>query len=310
MSLRWTKEELAHQRELRDVYPVKIPLTERVKQDTINRGYRQAAKECFRKWQAQGIDIYGYTTVQNALDLEDLRKHLKADKVSLWGISYGSHLALAAMKLLPDSIDKVIIASAEGLNQTVKLPTQTDKYFQAVQTIIDQQPLKEAVPDLPSLMRTVFRKLEENPLPITIKNKDGSKTKMLFQKQHLQIISSFTIADPNQYLSMLVGMYLELNEGKTNILEMALQQGIFKDEPLGFNLMSLAMDTASGITDKRLAKVKQQAETSLLGEYLNFPMPLLNKIEPGLDLGDDFRADPVSDIPTLLLTGTRWSNLP
>lgn len=48
----------------------------------------------------------------------------------------------------------------------------------------------------------------------------------------------------------------------------------------------------------------EQAKTALLGKALNFPMPQLNKAVAGLDLGDDFRALPRSDVPTLLLTGT------
>ena len=68
--------------------------------------------------------------------------------------------------------------------------------------------------------------------------------------------------------------------------------------------MSFAMDIASGITKKRLALVNKQAQSSLLGLTLNFPMPQLNKAVKGLDLGDSFRQDPISDIPTLLLTGT------
>ena len=99
--------------------------------------YRNAALECHQFWQQKGIDVLGYTSVQNALDLDDLRKHFEAQKVSLWGISYGSHLAFAAMSLFEDRIDKVVIASAEGLNQTVKLPSYTSNYFARVQAQIN-----------------------------------------------------------------------------------------------------------------------------------------------------------------------------
>jgi pimeloyl-ACP methyl ester carboxylesterase len=64
------------------------------------------------------------------------------------------------------------------------------------------------------------------------------------------------------------------------------------------------MDIASGITSKQLAIVNEQAKDSLLGLALNFPMPQLNNAVEGLDLGDEFRKKPVSNVPTLLLTGT------
>ncbi len=283
---------------------VTIPLNQKLQKSQVRTSYRKAAKECLSKWQQQGIDVYGYTTEQNAWDIDALRQHLKADKVSLWGISYGSHLALAAMKQFPNNIDKVIIASAEGLNQTVKLPAMTDRYFAEVQKVIDQQSLKQMVSDLPALMRRVHAKLDTDPILLSIPNKDGSSTDILFQTHLMQALASRMIADPGQYLAMLIHVYLGLDNGNTDLLMHILQRGMFNNEPLNFRLMSLAMDVASGITEERLKLVQQQAQNSLLSDMLNFPMPMLDKLDAKLDLGDGFRADVQSDIPTLLLTGT------
>jgi len=286
------------------VSSITLPLNQVATMEHVSSAYTSAATECFTRWKSQGIDVYGYTTVQNALDIDDLRKHLGADKVSLWGISYGSHLALAAMKLLPDHIDRVVLASVEGLDQTVKLPQRTDDYFAAVQAVIDQQPLKAMVPDLPALMRSVHNKLEKQPLSVKIPNRDGSTTTMLFQKGDMQALASMMIADPGQYLAMLIHTYLSLSANDTGLLMSILQRGMFNEAPLSFRLMPLAMDAASGITSERLALVEQQAKSSLLGLMLNFPMPMLNDFDAALDLGDDFRQKPQSTIPTLVFSGS------
>lgn len=283
---------------------ISMPLNQRLDEQQVIQDYRRAARECLETWKRQGAEVMGYTTVQNALDIDALRRHLKADKVSLWGISYGSHLALSAMKLFPERIEKVIIASAEGLDQTVKLPAMTDDYFARLQQVLDQQPLGQRIPDLPGLIGRVHQKLDKSPLPLQIPHRDGTSTDMLFQTRHLQGMAGMMIADPNVRLSMLLHIYLGLETGNTDMLMAVLQRGIFKDEPISFKLMPLAIDVASGITAARLDKVKTQAETALLGEMLNFPMPLLNKLDPQLDLGDDFRAEVVSSIPTLLFTGS------
>ena len=68
--------------------------------------------------------------------------------------------------------------------------------------------------------------------------------------------------------------------------------------------MPTVMDRASGITDERLARVQEEAADALLGDYLNFPMPHILPELGDLDLGDDFRRDPESAIPTLVLTGS------
>jgi len=282
-----------------------LPLTEVLSEAEISSRYREAANECIKFWQQQGADPYGYTTVQNALDIEDLRKHLQADKVSLWGISYGSHLAFAAMKEMEQHIDKVIIASAEGLDQTVKLPARTDEYFSRVQHIINQNPqLAARFSDIKTMIYRVHQKLEQKPMAVKIPQKDGSQLDFLFQKQHMQGIASMMIADPGQYLTMLLNLYQTLEHGSTQMLTAVLQRGMFNDPRIKFRMMPLAMDVASGVSDEQLNLIKQQAKSSLLGEMLNFPMPLLNKAIPGLDLGDDFRKAPQNDIPTLLLTGT------
>ena len=282
-----------------------LSLTTRLTDINVAGLYQKSVDECVEFWQRQGVDILGYTTVQSVLDIDDLRRHLNAEKVTLWGISYGSHLALAAMKQLKGKIDKVVIASVEGLNQTVKLPAATDAYFARLQQAINtQEHSAKTYPDIVKLMHRVHKKLEKAPMLVKIPQKDDSSVDMLFQKTHLQIIASAMISDPHRGVKHLLMLYKTLDQGIDSVLIGILKRGYFDNKPIAFNAMSFAMDIASGITEKRLALVNKQAQSSLLGLTLNFPMPQLNKAVKGLDLGDSFRQDPISDIPTLLLTGT------
>jgi pimeloyl-ACP methyl ester carboxylesterase len=282
-----------------------LPLTTKLTNDSVTQLYQKAANECVNFWHGEGVDILGYTTTQSALDIEDLRTHLQAKKVTLWGISYGSHLAFSAMKELNGSIDKVILASAEGLNQTVKLPAETDAYFARLQQAINTQPeAKNAYPDIVKLIHNVNKKLDTNPMAVSIPQKDGTEVEMLFQKVHLQIIASSMISDPQRGVKHLLMLYKTLDQGSDVVLIGFLRRGYFTNTPISFDAMSFAMDVASGITDERLALVTKQEKTSLLGLALNFPMPHLNEAVKGLDLGDSFREYPISDVPTLLLTGT------
>jgi pimeloyl-ACP methyl ester carboxylesterase len=112
------------------------------------------------------------------------------------------------------------------------------------------------------------------------------------------------ISDPQRGVKHLLMLYKTLDQGSDAVLIEFLKRGYFTNAPISFDAMSFAMDIASGVTDKRLALITEQAKTSLLGLALNFPMPHLNKAVKGLDLGDSFREHPISDVPTLLLTGT------
>lgn len=282
-----------------------LPLNERLSESQVTKIYRAAATECVEFWNKKGADVLGYTTVQSAHDLNDLRKHLQADKLTLWGISYGTHLALASLKVMENHIDKMVLASAEGLNQTVKLPARTEAYFKRLQQAINQQPKAKAeYPDVIGLVKRVNRKLEANPITVTMPQKDGEPIEFLFQKSHMQGIASAMISDPHRYVSMLLQIYSGIDSGITAMLPSVIERAGLMDSKISFDIMSFGMDVASGVTDERLNLIEQQAPASLVGKMLNFPMPHLNKVIPNLDLGDDFRTKPKSDVPTLLLTGT------
>ncbi|MFK7819035.1 MAG: alpha/beta fold hydrolase, partial [Planctomycetaceae bacterium] len=83
------------------------------------RIYREEAK----KWKAKGIDLRGYTTVESADDINVIRQKLGFEKISLWGGSYGSHLALATIRRHGEHIDRAVLIGPEGPNHTVKLPS-------------------------------------------------------------------------------------------------------------------------------------------------------------------------------------------
>ena len=266
--------------------------------------FKAGAAFCLSHWQAQGIDIYGYNTVQNALDINDLRVHLGADKVTLWGISYGTHLALTAVKTFPQYIDKLVLASAEGLDQTVKLPARTDAYLSRVQDVINQQALGKQIPDLKGLMHRVHQKASNTPFEIALTKQDGSTTTVFISDDALKRIAGYMVADPGPNLAMLIQLYFTLDIGVTDMLTGILQQVGYADDSISFRLMPLAMDVASGITAARLDKVMTQAQHATLGLALNFPMPQLLGLDNALDLGDDFRRAPIASIPTLLFSGT------
>ncbi len=284
-----------------DVY---IPDDKVVPGEEVVSLLRDSVVQCREFWREQGIDLGGYTTRESAKDLDALRAHLGAEKVTLWGISYGTHLALAAVKEMESRIDKLVFASAEGLDQTVKLPSRTDAYFDRLQTAINTQPAaKAAYPDIKSLMRKVHDKLDREPVMIELQSQSGESADYLLQKQTMQRIASALIADPDRATG-LVQIYSAVDAGYYAPVVGILQRFITPGGPLEWNAMSLAMDVASGIDQPRLDRVRQEADTALLGDLLNFPMPHLHGTLADMDLGADFRSAPSTDIPTLLLSGT------
>lgn len=282
---------------------ISVPIDTIVSDEHYFSLHRQALRECLTDWREQDFDPQAYTTPQSVGDLAELRKHLGTDKISLWGISYGSHLALAALKTIPEQIDRVVLASAEGLDQTIKYPARTDAYFSRLQQAIDSQPAaREMFPDIAALIRRVHKKLDEQPLALTFNNSDGQSFTSYVYRRDLQQLTAGAIADPASAGHMLQ-LYRALDYGVTEPLQDLVGRYLTPGEPIRFRLMSTAMDLASGITPLRRLHIENQARSALLGGFLNFSLHLTDAA-PELDLGEDFRQPPESDVPTLLLSGT------
>ncbi|PHR60598.1 MAG: alpha/beta hydrolase [Robiginitomaculum sp.] len=277
--------------------------TQQVSDGEFAKINQRALQECMSIWQGQNIDLRGYTTVQNVGDLEALRVHLGADKINLWGISYGSHMALAAIKQIPDSLERIVIASAEGLDQTIKQPARTDAYFGRLQLAINSQPDAQAqFPDIRAMMHRVHANLDKAPLRIQIPQKNGEAVGYVLQRRDMQQIASAMISDPSR-AGQLLQIYSQLDQGNWAPVAGLLQRFYTPGEGVSFSPMSVMTDIASGIGAERRTMIEKQAETSLLGVYLNDTLGLVD-VDPSYDLGDGFREKPVSDVPLLLLSGS------
>lgn len=262
--------------------------------------FRSELEDAWGDWIRAGVAMPGYNTEQNADDVDDLRRHLGAEKIDLWGTSYGSHLALSILKRHGGRVNRVALSSLEGQDQTVKLPARIDAYLRDVDTLMGSDPAaRAAVPDLLALMRRVHAKLEAQPVATKV-TLNGAPAEIRMGGFGVQMLAGGMIANPPA-LAMLPAMYLALDAGQTAMLTPFLGDtaGL-----LSLRGMPEAMDLASGISPRRLAQVRREARTAVLGDALNFPMPHLAGAIPGIDLGAPFRAPIRIDHPALLIAGS------
>lgn len=262
--------------------------------------YRAEFQAAWADWTTAGVAMAGYNTEQSADDIDDLRRHLGAEKIDLWGTSYGSHLALSVLKRHGDRVNRVALSSLEGQDQTVKRPARIDAYLRQVDALLGADPAaRAAVPDLPALMRRVHARMEAHPVVTKVMLK-GAPAEIMMGGFGVQLVAGGLIANPST-LAMLPDLYLALDAGNTAVLAPFL--GDVADL-LSLRGMPEAMDLASGISPRRLALVRREARTAVLGETLNFPMPQLLGAIAGVDLGEDFRALIRIDHPALLIAGS------
>jgi pimeloyl-ACP methyl ester carboxylesterase len=70
-----------------------------------------AAHRCHDRLVAQGTDLDGFNTLQNAADVADLIRALGYQQMTLYGVSYGTRLALTVMHLYPEVVRAAVLDS-------------------------------------------------------------------------------------------------------------------------------------------------------------------------------------------------------
>ncbi|WP_114952162.1 alpha/beta hydrolase [Sphingosinicella terrae] len=260
---------------------------------TLTAYYRDTLRSCLERWRAAGVSPSGYTTEQSAEDIEDLRRALGAERIDLWAISYGTHLALALMRRHPGSVGRAAFASVEGLGQTVKRPASVDAAFTRIEGA--------AAPGLTALMRRVHARFDAEPQAFILPAGESGPVTVRADSFVLRMLAGFMAKNPDG-IDGLAAAYRALDAGNPDPLAPLIHRFVYA-EPLEMSGMAELMDIASGISDPRLAEFREQAGTALLGSALNFPMPQLRGEVTGLDLGDAFRTELAASHPVLLFSG-------
>lgn len=274
---------------------------------TVN-DLRKNARSCASYWRdIQRVDLAGYNTNESADDLEDLRKALGANQISLWSISYGTHLAFAAMRRHPKSIQRAILAGTEGPDHSYKLPSNIQKHLEDLATVIKADPeIGKEVPDFLGLMKSVFDRLEAQPATVEITDpRTKLKVKVIVNKFVMQFIVASNIG--TTVTARFPALFYRAAKGDfTNPAEVWLNQS---RSEIG-SAMSYMMDCASGQTAARREQIAREAKGTLLEDIFNLPFPDVCQEWNAPDLGDDFRAALRSDVPVLFISGTLDARTP
>jgi pimeloyl-ACP methyl ester carboxylesterase len=88
--------------------------------EEYNDAEAPAVAACQSRLASEGVDLAAYNSESNAADVADLRVALGIDEWNLYGISYGTRLALTTMRDHPEGIRSVILDST--------VPLQSDLY--------------------------------------------------------------------------------------------------------------------------------------------------------------------------------------
>ncbi|HVS04384.1 MAG TPA: alpha/beta fold hydrolase [Thermoanaerobaculia bacterium] len=282
--------------------PYVLPFDRPLDRDAAAAAVAEAVARCAARHRGLGADLAGYTTAESAADLEALRRQLGAERLTLWGISYGTHLALAYLKAYPQRVDRLILAGVEPLHHTLKLPSDQQRLLAEVsRRAAADAATGETVPDLVGSLERLLARLDREPARVTLVNPfDGQPVEVAVGGDDLRVTVVGMLRGPESFAG-LPDLVARLE--RSDWLALALLAG---RQRMGSapGLMPVAMDCASGAGAEWLARIEREAAGTLLRDAINFPYPGICRGLEIPDLGDEFRAAPRSDVPALLISGT------
>ncbi|GAA1983122.1 hypothetical protein GCM10009777_16190 [Microbacterium pumilum] len=143
---------------------------------------RELTAKCYARLVEEGNNLAGYTSAESAADLVDLRKALGYDAWNLYGVSYGSRLALTMMRDHPEGLRSVILDGTLPLNvnrhelMPAGFRTALDNMLAACAADAN---CEEEYPDLEATLARLLDTVADKPLSVTVKDpSDGSDVRL------------------------------------------------------------------------------------------------------------------------------------
>ena len=135
------------------------------------RAFLEAARTCIETAKAKGVDVTGYHTFENARDVKALRLALGYEDWNVWGISYGSVLGQAYMKVDPEGIRAAVIDAIVplDLHELMRLPHWHDRNLDKLFAACDEQPgCAGAYDDLRNRYMAAIGEMTEDPVALEV----------------------------------------------------------------------------------------------------------------------------------------------
>jgi pimeloyl-ACP methyl ester carboxylesterase len=204
--------------------------------------------ECGRQLRAQGIDLSAYNTVENAADLEDLRRALGVSQWNLIGASYGTRLALTAMQYRPETIRSAVLDSVYPLEENFHTGAFAS-YNQALNGLFAacaaDASCNAAYPQLDAAFDTVIARLNADAAQVPLRNLESGELITYLPVTGVDVSSIiFQLLYGTEAIPLLPRLISETAAGNYNLLSVLLSILLLQSQPGEVPLVSQGMQVA------------------------------------------------------------------
>ena len=308
--------------------PLHLTLSDEAYWDALSEQIQQRITFVEEK---HGIDIKDYNTQESVYDIEDLRKLLKVEKVTLWGHSYGSHLGFAYINQYEKNVAKAIFTGINGLDSRYRLPSESEEVLDRMNDYIQEDPYySELIPDFKFDVKSLIEDFKLNPKKVNLdyltahnyRNKFGFEAISLWTKSFFADSVEVVVGELEFKLALMLyfqgttnifrvpGFIMDLKNGRYKsmaaLVKRVLNNG-GRNSPLTKNPIIYPMAISSHGSTSKIDSVKQEISSNeyTLSGVLNFPF-INEKLQNRLNLPhlpQSFREDRKYQVPVLFLNG-------
>ncbi|MEX0666386.1 MAG: alpha/beta fold hydrolase [Acidimicrobiia bacterium] len=261
-----------------------------------------ATVACRERLVEEGVNLDAYNTKESAADVAALREALQLDEWNLYGVAYGTRLALETMRSFPEGIRSVVLDSVYppdvgGLElYTDGAGAALDRLVAACDADADCSVLQ---PDLGQTIQAVVDRYNDAPVDVTLSS--GETFVVTGDDIYTGLFDAMYDTDLIPTLPTVIESFAA---GDTGLLEVLAEQGIpaLATPSKGMFLSVECADAAKFANAKREAKeAEKPGPSSVLVRFAAQPYCDVWDVEP---LPDSFSRPVRSKIPTLVLAGS------
>lgn len=269
---------------------------------------RDRSRACAGFLTRAGVDLAAYNNDESVDDLEDLRRALGVPRLSLWGESYGTQLALHLLKRHPDSVHRAVLAGVKGPDHTLRLPSDFEAQLREVDRLVKADPaLRAAVPDMLGLLGSLLDRLEKQPVSVEVLDRVANrKVPVQVGRFDLQLMVAQALGSLDGIRRLPATLHALAGGDLSSLGELAYRR---RKGWLG-SAVPYLVNCSSGVSAERLERIRAQEKETLLGRTMDFPFPEICEGWGVPDLGTAFRAAVRSNVPALFLGGTLDARTP
>jgi len=251
-------------------------------------------------------DLSGYTIDAFAADVDDLRRSLGYDKISLFGGSFGSQWALAVIRFYPEIVARAALSSVEPLNGGFDMPSNVFASLQRIALDADRD--LGLAPYLPKggmmeAIRVLHRRFATAPIRVIVRDATGRTQTVVLGSEDFQLALLAHTDEAEHWPAFILSLYYGHYD------EWA-RETVADRRSSPVKLIGPLVDSSLGVTAEREYVMRTDPAVNLLGTW-NFEANLASATDwPTPDMGDLVRRPRVSPVPIVFIHGNWDTSTP